>query len=114
MTEQDETVSNLITDLRSLESVFIALGNHKRIELLIHLLSVKASTHLCVKDLATLTQLSRPAVSHHLKILKDAGIVAVQKKGTQSYYFLANIPNTIALITKLTTDLKRLDCQTNQ
>lgn len=32
--------------------------------------------------------LSRPAISHHLKILKQAGIVDSEKKGTENFYFL--------------------------
>lgn len=32
--------------------------------------------------------LSRPAISHHLKILKQAGIVDCEKKGTENFYFL--------------------------
>lgn len=34
------------------------------------------------------THLSRPAVSHHIKILKDAGIVGMRKEGTKNYYYL--------------------------
>lgn len=32
--------------------------------------------------------LSRPAVSHHLKVLLQAGMVGFTKKGTENYYFL--------------------------
>jgi DNA-binding transcriptional ArsR family regulator len=32
--------------------------------------------------------LSRPAISHHLKILKQAGFVAIKKVGTENFYFL--------------------------
>nr|WP_236883270.1 ArsR family transcriptional regulator [Clostridium botulinum] len=34
------------------------------------------------------THLSRPAVSHHLQILKRAEIVNVRKEGTKNYYYL--------------------------
>ena len=33
------------------------------------------------------THLSRPAVSHHLQILKDAGILKMRREGTKNYYF---------------------------
>lgn len=33
------------------------------------------------------THLSRPAVSHHIKILKDAGVVGMRKEGTKNYYY---------------------------
>ncbi|MCI7813283.1 MAG: ArsR family transcriptional regulator [Robinsoniella sp.] len=34
------------------------------------------------------THLSRPAVSHHIQILKDAGIVKMRREGTKNYYYL--------------------------
>ena len=34
------------------------------------------------------THLSRPAVSHHIKMLKDAGVVEMRKEGTKNYYYL--------------------------
>ena len=36
------------------------------------------------------THLSRPAVSHHIKILKDAGIVGKRSEGTKNYYYRTN------------------------
>ena len=33
------------------------------------------------------TNLSRPAVSHHLQIMKDAGIIKVRREGTKNYYY---------------------------
>ena len=33
------------------------------------------------------THLSRPAVSHHIQILKEAGILKVRKEGTKNYYY---------------------------
>lgn len=41
-----------------------------------------------VQDITSKTHLSRPAISHHLRILKDAGMIISHKKGTQVYYFL--------------------------
>lgn len=43
---------------------------------------------LNVGDITEKVSLSRPAVSHHLKILLRAGMVDYTKKGTQNYYFL--------------------------
>lgn len=33
------------------------------------------------------TNLSRPAVSHHIQILKDAGILKMRREGTKNYYY---------------------------
>ena len=40
-----------------------------------------------VNDIAEKTSLSRPAVSHHLQILKDAGIAKMRREGTKNYYY---------------------------
>lgn len=41
-----------------------------------------------VNEIASLVPLSRPAISHHLKILKNSGIISVEKRGTENYYYL--------------------------
>jgi len=43
---------------------------------------------LCVCDLTGAFELSQPTISHHLKILRDAGIVESSRRGTWSYYSL--------------------------
>ena len=48
-----------------------------------------------VNDIAEKTSLSRPAVSHHLHILKDVGIVNMRREGTKNYYYFDE--NTKAL-----------------
>lgn len=41
-----------------------------------------------VKEITERTNLSRPAISHHLKILKEAGLIDVRREGTANYYYL--------------------------
>ena len=40
-----------------------------------------------VGDITERTHLSRPAVSHHIRILKDAGLVKMRREGTKNYYY---------------------------
>lgn len=47
-----------------------------------------------VKEITEQTSLSRPAISHHLKILKDAGLVSVRREGTSNYYYLTIADST--------------------
>ena len=42
-----------------------------------------------VGEIAQKTHLTRPSVSHHLKILKEAGIVAMRREGTKNYYYMS-------------------------
>ena len=41
-----------------------------------------------VNEITGKTSLSRPAISHHLKILKEAGLVGIRQEGTANYYYL--------------------------
>ena len=40
-----------------------------------------------VCEITEKTNLSRPAVSHHLSILKDAGLVKMRREGTKNFYY---------------------------
>lgn len=44
---------------------------------------------LSVNEIADQSVLSRPAISHHLKILRDNRLVQIEQKGTQRYYSLS-------------------------
>lgn len=43
----------------------------------------------CVCDLAALTDVSQPTVSHHLKVLRDVGVLTSQRRGTWVWYRIA-------------------------
>ena len=45
---------------------------------------------LCVCDLACLLGMTKSAISHQLKVLKDANLVANRREGKTIYYFLAD------------------------
>lgn len=62
---------------------FTALGDEVRQQLLLLMMDGVSRS---VSELTAQTLLSRPAVSHHLKILKQAGIIVEQKKGRHIYY----------------------------
>ena len=47
-----------------------------------------AAEELCVCDLTGAFELSQPTISHHLRVLRDAGLVRSRKRGTWSYYRL--------------------------
>lgn len=69
------------------EPLFVALGDSHRQQIVVQLLQ----THkLSVNAITDATPLSRPAVSHHLKILAQAGLVSVERRGTQRLYHLSD------------------------
>ncbi|MFW0772622.1 ArsR/SmtB family transcription factor [Paenarthrobacter nitroguajacolicus] len=67
--------------------VFKALGDPNRLRLL-SMVKAEASGEACVCDLTEPLGLGQPTVSHHLKILVDAGLLHRQKRGTWAYYSL--------------------------
>ena len=73
--------------------LFIALGDRTRLTILQCLFETQTTGEgripgLNVNEITDRTSLSRPAVSHHLKILKDTGLIDVLRKGVCNYYYL--------------------------
>lgn len=60
-----------------------------------------------VREITEKTSLSRPAVSHHLKLLKEAGLISIRREGTCNYYYLT-IEHSTRLLTKLGMKLESL------
>ena len=72
----------LASDFRDCREVLIALGDENRLHLLYQMMITENPMGIRVGEITKRTNLSRPAVSHHLKLLKDAGVVKViGKKG---------------------------------
>jgi len=55
------------------QQLIVALGDHRTLN---------------VGALTETVSLSRPAVSHHLKVLHQAGMVGITRKGTENFYYL--------------------------
>ncbi|MFN2527919.1 MAG: ArsR/SmtB family transcription factor [Candidatus Baltobacteraceae bacterium] len=67
--------------------LFKALGDPHRLAILATL--ARSKDDVCVCDFTAGLPLGQPAVSHHLKILREAGLVQCQRRGTWVYYTLA-------------------------
>jgi ArsR family transcriptional regulator len=63
-----------------------ALGDPIRIQLVDVLR--KHAGEVCVCELVPLFDLSQPTVSHHLKVLREAGIVGSERRGLWAYYYV--------------------------
>ena len=85
--EHIEAVRRLMPDddsLYDLSEVFRVFGDSTRIRILYALFE----SELCVCDLATLLGLTQSAVSHQLRILKDAKLVKFRRVGKSIFYAL--------------------------
>jgi ArsR family transcriptional regulator len=56
--------------------------------------SLSAADEVCVCNLTETFHLSQPTISHHLKVLREAGLVESSRRGTWAYYRL--VPAAIA------------------
>lgn len=93
----------LYDDFKNCGEFFAAIGNETR--QLIILEAIKAGPDgIRPGEIAELVNLSRPAVSHHLKILRDAGVFHVREIGTMNYYYIC-ISEAIPLLMKAHDDL---------
>lgn len=70
---------------QDVSKVFVALGDPQRQRLL---LAFEPGERLNVTQLAEASTLSRPTVSHHLKILREAGVLATAKAGKEVFYWI--------------------------
>ena len=68
-----------------LSRLFKAMGDPVRLRLL-SLIASHAGGEACVCDLTGVFDLSGPTISHHLKVLREAGLIAGQRRGTWVYY----------------------------
>lgn len=77
----------LSDEIKSTRKILTALGDEVRQHLILVMMNSGCCSGMRVNDIAAKTSLSRPAVSHHLQILKDAGIVKMRREGTKNYYY---------------------------
>jgi len=73
-----------------LARVFAALSDPTRVSIVNRLAS---GEECCVCDLTEAFALSQPTISHHLRILREAGLVESERRGTWAYYRL--VPEAI-------------------
>ena len=62
--------------------IFKALSDEIRLEIVVTL----AGREMCVCDILDVFKLSQPAISHHLKVLKQAGVLVDNRDGKWIYY----------------------------
>lgn len=70
----------------SVSTTFGLISDPTRLEILWLL----CHTEECVMNIAAAVEMSSPAVSHHLRLLKNAGLLTSKKVGKEAYYTLAD------------------------
>lgn len=85
--DMHERVSALAERFAACSKMLTAIGDETRQHLIVEMLKMGQCSGVRVGAITEKTNLSRPAVSHHLQIMKDAGIVKVRREGTRNYYY---------------------------
>lgn len=75
-----------IGDAEATASLFKALGDAHRVRIVNRLATAEEA--VCVCDLTEFLGLSQPTVSHHMRKLVDAGLLAREQRGVWAYYSL--------------------------
>ncbi|MDQ4040028.1 MAG: metalloregulator ArsR/SmtB family transcription factor [Actinomycetota bacterium] len=86
------------TQAEALAGVLKAIAEPTRLRLL-SLVAAHAGNEACVCDLTDPVGLSQPTVSHHLKVLVDAGLLGREQRGRWAYYRL--IPDALQTLAQL-------------
>lgn len=71
----------------TLAPMFKALGDPVRLRLL-SLIASHAGGEVCVCDLTPRFDQTGPTISHHLRVLREAGLIDCERRGTWVYYWL--------------------------
>ena len=107
-------MQNTTRDLERLQSEFqacrkllTALGDETRQYLLYTMLSGPCGGSRAA-EIAQRTSLSRASTSHHIRILKEAGIIQARREGTCIYYYLAPRENSLQRTIALFSDIQQL------
>jgi ArsR family transcriptional regulator len=78
-------------EAEALAARFKALADPTRVAIVNRL---AAADEVCVCDFVAALDLAQPTVSHHLKVLRDAGLVESSRRGTWAFYRL--VPEAVA------------------
>jgi ArsR family transcriptional regulator len=85
-----ETEPLAVHERDQLAAQFKALADPTRVAIIN---SLSVADEVCVCNLTEAFDLSQPTISHHLKVLREAGLVESTRRGTWAYYRL--VPESI-------------------
>ena len=93
-------------DFMNSQKVLLAIGDETRQSILLVLMGTDCQTGLRVGEITEQTHLSRPAVSHHLRILREADVILMRKEGTKNFYYI-DVRTKLGLLKKLVLDIEK-------
>ena len=107
--EQDLQNMTSVENFHTLSDIFKQLGDGSRLRIFWLLCHCEE----CVVNLSAMVGMSRPAVSHHLKLLRAAGLIVNRRAGKEVYYTAANTQQA-QLLHHMIEDLVVIACPSKQ
>lgn len=104
--EYSAEIAQLAKEFAACRKALLALGDENRQHLILEMMAIEPCSGVRVGDITERTNLSRPAVSHHLQILKDAGIIKVRREGTKRYYYFDVDQQTMTQMIQMLSHVK--------
>lgn len=111
---QKEKIDQLADQFEKSHKVLTALGDESRQYLILTMMQMGKCDGVRALEVVEQCNLSRPAVSHHLQILKEAGILRSRKEGTKIYYYfdrdmdaLKDLIAALSLAVEITGEIER-------
>lgn len=111
MGDPAEEIIYLASESQKYEKTLLALGDKTRQSILRELLRANRSQGLRVGEIAARAHLSRSAASHHLQILRDAGVLSVRREETKLYYSISVTPEAFHELLRLLARIEALIVQ---
>lgn len=110
--DHKEKVSQVARGIEGSRKLLMALGDETRQQLILAMMQMGDCSGVRVMEVAERTHLSRPAVSHHFQIMRDAGLLKTRKEGTKVYYYfdpdmraMGMLVDTLRLAMEVTREL---------
>lgn len=85
--EQNKEIRELAKEFEQCRKILVALGDENRQHLILEMMKMEQCDGVRVGAITEKTHLSRPAISHHIQILKDVGLLKMRREGTKNYYY---------------------------
>ena len=105
--DKHEQLKLIREDFMNCQKILLAIGDETRQAIIMVLMETTCKTGLRVGEITEQVHLSRPAVSHHLKILRDAGIILMREEGAKNFYYI-NMSTKFGLLKNLVYHIEDL------
>lgn len=103
-----KNIIDLADEFKACQKTLLALGDENRQYLILEIMQMGECGGVRVGAIIQKTNLSRPAVSHHMKILREAGIVKMRREGTKNYYYFDADADAMNRLLQMLTHAKEI------